>query len=127
MAKRGVTGRADTVRFALRRGWLEEPRETDSWRVADPTDLSGFSRLDLLERDAVTSALTRTGAEAVIHPTNPYGETKRAFEKALRWYAGAFGLSSASLRYFNAAGATRRNGERHSKFLGRRPRGELAK
>src|SRR3954447_1783456 len=46
-------------------------------------------------------------------PTNPYGETKLAFEKALRWYASAYGLSSISLRYFNAAGATLRNGERH--------------
>jgi UDP-glucose 4-epimerase len=46
-------------------------------------------------------------------PTNPYGETKLAFERALRWYAGAYGLSSTSLRYFNAAGATARHGERH--------------
>ncbi|MGH9348031.1 MAG: UDP-glucose 4-epimerase GalE [Vicinamibacterales bacterium] len=47
-------------------------------------------------------------------PTNPYGETKLAFEHALRWYAVAHGLSSISLRYFNAAGATGRFGERHS-------------
>ena len=46
-------------------------------------------------------------------PTNPYGETKLAFERALRWYAGAYGISSIALRYFNAAGATERNGERH--------------
>jgi len=47
-------------------------------------------------------------------PTNAYGETKLAFEHALRWYAHAYGLSSISLRYFNAAGASERNGERHS-------------
>jgi UDP-glucose 4-epimerase len=46
-------------------------------------------------------------------PTNPYGETKLAFERALRWYAGAHGLRSVSLRYFNAAGATAKNAERH--------------
>jgi UDP-glucose 4-epimerase len=46
-------------------------------------------------------------------PTNPYGETKLAFEHALRWYAGAYGLRSISLRYFNAAGASERNGEHH--------------
>lgn len=46
-------------------------------------------------------------------PTNPYGETKLAFERALFWYAGAHALSSVSLRYFNAAGASARNGERH--------------
>ncbi len=38
-------------------------------------------------------------------PTNPYGETKRAVEQMLRWYAVAHGTSSISLRYFNAAGA----------------------
>jgi UDP-glucose 4-epimerase len=46
-------------------------------------------------------------------PTNPYGETKLARERALMWYAGAYGTSSISLRYFNAAGATARHGERH--------------
>ncbi len=46
-------------------------------------------------------------------PTNPYGETKLAFERALAWYDRAYGLRSASLRYFNAAGATTRNGEQH--------------
>jgi UDP-glucose 4-epimerase len=39
------------------------------------------------------------------HPTNPYGETKLAVERALAWYNGAYGLRSVSLRYFNAAGA----------------------
>ncbi len=46
-------------------------------------------------------------------PINPYGETKLAFEKALGWYGNAYGLRSTSLRYFNAAGATEHNGERH--------------
>lgn len=46
-------------------------------------------------------------------PTNPYGETKLAFEHALKWYDGAYGLRYASLRYFNAAGATENCGEDH--------------
>jgi UDP-glucose 4-epimerase len=46
-------------------------------------------------------------------PSNPYGETKLAFERALRWQGAAYGFRSVSLRYFNAAGATARNGERH--------------
>lgn len=46
-------------------------------------------------------------------PTNPYGETKLAFERALRTYDIAYGLRSTSLRYFNAAGASARSGERH--------------
>lgn len=38
-------------------------------------------------------------------PTNPYGETKLAIEKMLKWSDRAYGLKSVSLRYFNAAGA----------------------
>jgi UDP-glucose 4-epimerase len=47
-------------------------------------------------------------------PTNPYGETKLAFEHALKWYDAAYGLRYASLRYFNAAGATEHCGESHN-------------
>ena len=46
-------------------------------------------------------------------PTNPYGETKLALERAFSWYGRAHGLRAVSLRYFNAAGATERSGERH--------------
>jgi len=51
--------------------------------------------------------------DAALAPVNPYGETKRTFEGALRWYAGAYGFRSVSLRYFNVAGASGRNGEVH--------------
>src|SRR5881394_890962 len=47
------------------------------------------------------------------HPTNPYGESKLAFERALPWYERAYGLRYASLRYFNAAGASKQFGEQH--------------
>jgi UDP-glucose 4-epimerase len=47
-------------------------------------------------------------------PTNTYGETKLAFERALHWYALAHGLQHVSLRYFNAAGASGTHGERHN-------------
>jgi UDP-glucose 4-epimerase len=46
-------------------------------------------------------------------PTNPYGETKLALERALHWFEQAYGLRYVSLRYFNAAGATQRCGELH--------------
>lgn len=48
-----------------------------------------------------------------INPTNPYGETKHAFERALHWYDRAYGIRYVSLRYFNAAGATEFCGEHH--------------
>src|SRR5688572_20455494 len=47
------------------------------------------------------------------NPTNPYGETKLAIEQALHWYDKAYKLRYASLRYFNAAGATEQCGELH--------------
>jgi UDP-glucose 4-epimerase len=46
-------------------------------------------------------------------PTNPYGESKLAFERLLRWYDEAYQLRYVSLRYFNAAGASERLGEDH--------------
>ncbi len=42
---------------------------------------------------------------AAQHPVNPYGETKLAIERALHWYGEAYGMRTATLRYFNAAGA----------------------
>jgi UDP-glucose 4-epimerase len=46
-------------------------------------------------------------------PINPYGATKLAFEGAMRWFAASHDFRAISLRYFNVAGATRRNGEDH--------------
>ncbi len=49
-------------------------------------------------------------------PTNPYGETKLAVEKMLKWVDGAHGIKYTCLRYFNAAGAhiSGKIGEDHS-------------
>lgn len=38
-------------------------------------------------------------------PTNPYGETKLAIERLLKWCDKAYGIKYAALRYFNVAGA----------------------
>ncbi|AJO20464.1 UDP-glucose 4-epimerase [Bacillus paralicheniformis] len=38
-------------------------------------------------------------------PTNPYGETKLAIEKMLKWSEKAYGIRHVVLRYFNVAGA----------------------
>jgi len=46
-------------------------------------------------------------------PTNAYGESKLMMEKMLVWMHRVHGLSYASLRYFNAAGATATLGEHH--------------
>lgn len=78
----------------------------------------GLTLLDAARRHAVKGILFSSSAavygepESVPigenhpkRPTNPYGETKLAFERAMHWYHGAYGLRFASLRYFNAAGA----------------------
>jgi len=38
-------------------------------------------------------------------PVSPYGDSKYAVERAIRWFGEAYGLRWAALRYFNAAGA----------------------
>ena len=100
--------------------------------VSDPAKyyaanvVSGLSLLDAMAQSGVTRLVFSSTAAVYgepdkqpieeadpLQPTNPYGETKLAFERALRWYARACGLASISLRYFNAAGATDRHGERH--------------
>src|SRR5213595_1044631 len=50
---------------------------------------------------------------APARPANPYGESKLAFEKILRWYDQVHGLKFVCLRYFNAAGAPEDLGEDH--------------
>src|SRR5664279_1855973 len=51
--------------------------------------------------------------EHPLFPTNPYGESKLIVERMLGWFHSAHGLRYASLRYFNAAGATPARGEAH--------------
>jgi UDP-glucose 4-epimerase len=43
---------------------------------------------------------------APIDPQSVYAESKAVVERILRWYGTTHGLTSASLRYFNAAGAS---------------------
>jgi UDP-glucose 4-epimerase len=46
-------------------------------------------------------------------PTNPYGWSKLFLERLLESYDCAYDLKFVALRYFNAAGATDKSGERH--------------
>ncbi|HKS16784.1 MAG TPA: UDP-glucose 4-epimerase GalE [Planctomycetota bacterium] len=46
-------------------------------------------------------------------PGSPYGEGKLYIERSLSWLDRTHGVRSASLRYFNAAGATAERGEDH--------------
>ncbi|HUQ87507.1 MAG TPA: UDP-glucose 4-epimerase GalE [Vicinamibacterales bacterium] len=99
---------------------------TDPAKYYDNNVTAGLSLLTAMHQAAVTKLVFSSTAAVYgepakqpieetdpTRPTNPYGETKLAFEHALQWYERAYGLSSISLRYFNAAGASERNGERH--------------
>ena len=77
--------------------------------------LAGVQRLVISSTAAVYGEpdLVPIPEDAPLRPINPYGETKRTLETAADWYAKAYGLRPVALRYFNVAGASRRNGERH--------------
>jgi UDP-glucose 4-epimerase len=51
---------------------------------------------------------------APTRPTNPYGASKLAVDMMITSEAAAHGLGATSLRYFNVAGASGGQGERHS-------------
>ena len=83
--------------------------------LLDAMQRSGVTRLVFSSTAAVYGEPRRVPiAEADrTQPINPYGETKLAFEGAMRWFCAAHDFRAISLRYFNVAGATERNGEDH--------------
>ena len=76
---------------------------------------SGMNRIVFSSTAAVYGVPDETPIPETAHlsPINPYGETKRTFEGALRFYGEAYGLRAVALRYFNVAGASGKNGELH--------------
>lgn len=83
--------------------------------LLDMMKLCGVRRIVFSSTAAVYGDAPKQPIEETdpLRPANPYGETKLALERALQWYGHAYGMRSVSLRYFNAAGASARNGERH--------------
>jgi UDP-glucose 4-epimerase len=76
---------------------------------------AGVNRLVISSTAAVygNPEATPIPEDAPLRPINPYGDSKRALESIAGWYSRAYGLRVAALRYFNVAGASERNGERH--------------
>ncbi|HET7474320.1 MAG TPA: UDP-glucose 4-epimerase GalE [Candidatus Limnocylindrales bacterium] len=83
--------------------------------LLDAARLAGVGRIVFSSTAAVYGIpdATPIPETAPLRPINPYGETKRTVEGALRFYGEAYGLRSVSLRYFNVAGASEQNGEVH--------------
>jgi len=76
---------------------------------------AGVDRLVFSSTAAVYGEPQSTPIEedAVLAPTNPYGESKLLVEYMLTWMNRIHGLRYASLRYFNVAGAVEGRGEAH--------------
>jgi len=76
---------------------------------------AGVDRLVFSSTAAVYGEPKSTPIEedAVLAPTNPYGESKLLVEHMLTWLNRIHGLRYASLRYFNVAGAVEGRGEAH--------------
>lgn len=84
--------------------------------MLDAMRAAGVNRIVFSSSAAVYGAPEQTPIEedSELRPVNPYGESKRAFEGALRWYGEAYGMRAAALRYFNVAGASENFGEDHN-------------
>ena len=77
---------------------------------------AGVNRLVFSSTAALFGNPERTPIEEddPVHPTNAYGESKLLVERMLSWFHQIHGQRYASLRYFNAAGASRPDrGEAH--------------
>ncbi|MFA9447089.1 UDP-glucose 4-epimerase GalE [Egicoccus sp. AB-alg6-2] len=76
----------------------------------------GVERFVLSSTAAVYGEPERTpiSEDDRLAPTNAYGESKLLVERMLAWHHRIHGLRTASLRYFNAAGATPGRPERHA-------------
>jgi UDP-glucose 4-epimerase len=111
---------------------LETSETTVATSVSDPAiyfqnnTVNGVTLLEAMRRHGVKrlvfSSTAATYGEPVTvpmtedhpqQPINAYGESKLMFERMIAWYHRAYGLKSASFRYFNAAGATEARGEAH--------------
>lgn len=92
---------------------ISKPREyyttnmTDALTLLNATVDAGISKFIFSSSCAVYGAperlpITETTPRC---PLSAYGQTKAAFEDALKSYSSAYGLKFVALRYFNAAGA----------------------
>ena len=83
--------------------------------LLDAVVARGVQRIIFSSTCAIFGPPERVPIDETAHPrpVSPYGESKLAFEKILRWYDGIHALKFVSLRYFNAAGATENLGEDH--------------
>lgn len=86
-----------------------------SFRLLKTMHAAGVRRFVLSSTAALFGTPERVpiSENAEIRPESVYGETKHLIERMLHWYQQTEGMGYTTLRYFNAAGATRNLGEDH--------------
>lgn len=92
---------------------VKDPAQYYLNNVSGSIDLLDAMRRNGIERIVFSSSAAVYGEPEVTpmpethpqQPLNPYGTSKLMIERVLQDYARAYNLRSASLRYFNAAGA----------------------
>jgi UDP-glucose 4-epimerase len=118
--------RPDAVMHFAARSLVGESMDKPFFYLRDNV-VNGLNLLDAcvaggVERFILSSTANLFGAptsavideQTTIAPGSPYGESKWALERALNWLSQTKGLRFASLRYFNAAGASEMRGEHHT-------------
>jgi UDP-glucose 4-epimerase len=101
---------------------VEHPERYWHTNVAGTLALLDAMRATAVPRLVFSSTAATYGEPAEVpitetaptRPTNPYGASKLAVDMMITSEAEAHGLGAVSLRYFNVAGASGRQGERHS-------------
>lgn len=101
---------------------FERPSDYFRTNIGGTANLLGAMVEAGIERVVFSSSCTVYGEplrlpidedEPVKPPVSPYGQSKQACEQMLHWLSQTGALTSASLRYFNAAGAWGDYGEDH--------------
>src|SRR5205085_10741895 len=92
-----------------------ENNSANTLRLLNAMQAHGIKRFVFSSTAALYGDPKRTPIEEddALEPTNAYGESKLLVERMLAWLHRIHGLRYASLRYFNAAGATEERGECH--------------
>lgn len=86
----------------------------NSINLVDAVVKAGIPRLVFSSTAGVYASSDKPIAEDnPFGPASVYGQSKLMVEQALAWYRQVFGLRTAILRYFNAAGAEGSRGEAH--------------
>ncbi len=111
--KHAITDVIDFAAYSLVAESVQDPKKYYENNVVGTMNLLKVMHAHDVKRFVFSSTASTYGEPQFVPiteehrnlPTNPYGESKLAVERILKWYDGAYGIKSVALRYFNVAGA----------------------